>query len=158
MKIEPMYPELQRYAESADHLDMVGTEASLSLREGISKTLSWQPIWLRLLFLARGWLARLMRLEHPSSPPKRTLRPEEISFHPGGRVAFFTVSAGREDTYLVLTAEDTHLIAHLIVEVEPTGIEPENKFQIITAVHYRRWTGPLCFNVIRPSTTSSCVG
>ncbi|MGM0931009.1 MAG: DUF2867 domain-containing protein [Actinomycetota bacterium] len=145
-----MYPELQRYSKSADHLDTVSAKTSLSLREGISNILSWQPIWLKALFVARGGLARLMRLEHPSGRTNRAPRPAEISLRPGGRLAFFTVSASKEDTYLVLTAEDTHLIAHLIVEVEPTGTEPKNNFQITTVVHYRRWTGPLYFNIIRP--------
>ena len=148
--VEPMHREIERFTKSAHHLDAVSAYASLSLRECISNALSWQPTWLKILFLARGGLARLMRLEHPSSRPSRPLRPEEISFHPGGRLAFFTVSAGKEDAFLVLTAEDTHLVGHLIIEVDPTDTGTERRFRVITAVHYRRWTGLLYFNIIRP--------
>ena len=91
-----------------------------------------------------------MRLEHPSGRTNRAPRPEEISLRPGARLAFFTVSASKEDTYLVLTAEDPHLIAHLMVEVAPTGTEPKNNFQITTVVRYRRWTRSLYFNLVRP--------
>jgi NADH dehydrogenase len=148
--LAPMYPEVERFTMSADHVDAVGAGGSLSLREGISNALSWQPAWLKLLFLARGGLARVMRLEHPSSLPDRGLRPEDVSFRSGDRLGFFTISAGMEDAFIVLTAEDTHLIAHLILEVEPEGRELGYQFRITTAVHYRRWTGPLYYNVIRP--------
>ena len=150
MRPEPLHPEIERFTKSADHLDAVSAYASLSLSECISNALAWQPIWLKLLFLARGGLARLMRLKHPSSRPGRPLRPEEISFHPGDNLAFFTVSAGKDDAFLVLSAEDTHLVGHLIVEVDPTDTGPGHRFRIITAVHYRRWTGRLYFNIIRP--------
>lgn len=149
-QFQPMHREIERFTKSAHHLDAVSAYASLSLRECISNALSWQPTWLKILFLARGGLARLMRLEHPSSRPSRPLEPEEISFHPGDRLAFFTVSAGKEDAFLVLTAEDTHLVGHLIIEVDPTDTGTERRFRVITAVHYRRWTGLLYFNIIRP--------
>ncbi len=88
--------------------------------------------------------------EHPSHPPGRSLRPETISFNPGDRLGLFTVSAGKEDAFIVFTAKDTHLIAHLIIEVEPAGKETGDRFRVVTAVYYRRWTGRLYFNVIRP--------
>ncbi|MDF9752377.1 DUF2867 domain-containing protein [Arthrobacter sp. ES3-54] len=150
MTLEPMHREIERFTKPAHHLDAVCAYASLSLRECISNALSWQPTWLKILFLARGGLARLMRIEHPSSRPGRPLRPEEISFRPGDRLAFFTVSAGKEDAFIVLTAEDTHLVGHLIVEEDPTDTGTERRFRIITAVRYRRWTGLLYFNIIRP--------
>lgn len=150
MTLTPRHTEVERFTKSADHLDAVNTYGSLSLREGISNALSWQPTWLKLLFLSRAGLARLMHLKHPSPSSHRTLEPEEISFHPGDKLGFFTVSAGKEDAYIVLTAEDTHLIAHLILEVEPAATDSLCRFQIITAVHHRRWTGPLYFNIIRP--------
>jgi hypothetical protein len=150
VRLAPLHAEVERFTGAANHLDAVSACASLSLREGISNALSWQPAWLKLLFLARGGLAFVMRLEHPSPPPDHGLQPEDVSFRPGGRVGFFTVSAGKEDAYIVLTAEDTHLIAHLILEVAPTCEKPGRTFRLTTAVHYRRWTGPIYFNVIRP--------
>ena len=149
-RLEPMYRDIERFTEPAHHLDAVSVYATLSLRECISNALSWQPTWLKVLFLARGGLARLMRLQHPSSGSSRPLRPEEISFHPGDRLAFFKISAGKDDAFLVLTAADTHLVGHLIIEVDPTDAGTERKFRIITAVQYRRWTGRLYFNIIRP--------
>lgn len=150
MRLESLHREIECFTRSAHHLDAVSAHTSLSLRECISNALAWQPTWLKLLFLARGGLARLMRLKHPSSRPSHPLRPEEISFHPGDRLAFFSVSAGQEDAFLVLTAEDTHLTGHLIVEVDPSDTGTERRFRVITAVHYRRWTGRLYFNIIRP--------
>lgn len=149
-RLDPMYLDTERFTASAHHLDAVSAYTSLSLRECISNALSWQPTWLKILFLARGGLARLMRLQHPSSGSSRPLRPEEISFHPGDRLAFFKISAGKDDAFLVLTAADTHLVGHLIIEVDPTDAGTERKFRIITAVQYRRWTGRLYFNIIRP--------
>ncbi|MBP2216993.1 DUF2867 domain-containing protein [Arthrobacter sp. CAN_C5] len=145
-----MHHEVEHFTRAANHLDAVSGCASLSLRDGISNALSWQPAWLKLLFLARGGLARLMHLEHPPPSQGRGLRPEKISFRPGDRLGFFTVSAGKEDAYIVLTAEDTHLIAHLILEVEPACNASRSTFRLTTAVYYRRWTGPLYFNIIRP--------
>ena len=46
------------------------------------------------------------------------------------------------------SATDTHLTAYLGVVAEP--IPPDNRFHVITIVHYQRWTGPVYFNVIRP--------
>jgi hypothetical protein len=77
------------------------------------------------------------------------LRPEEIPFAPGGKVAFFTVVAADDDRYIVLEAADTHLTGYLAVVTAPSA-GGRARFEVATVVKYHRWTGPLYFNVIRP--------
>ena len=44
---------------------------------------------------------------------------------------------------------DTHLTAALVVVAHPLNFG-RRRFEVITVVHYHRWTGPVYFNVIRP--------
>lgn len=49
----------------------------------------------------------------------------------------------------VFEASDDHLDAYLaVIREQPNA--PTSRFLVVTIVHYRRWTGPLYFNVIRP--------
>ncbi|MFI8770406.1 DUF2867 domain-containing protein [Streptomyces sp. NPDC053792] len=79
----------------------------------------------------------------------RPLRPEEISFSPGDKVAFFTVTDAVVDRYIVLASADTHLTGYLVIVTAPSA-GGRARFEMATIVKYKRWTGPLYFNVIRP--------
>ncbi len=142
-------PELNSLLTSADHVDVKTTEARVTLREFVASALGWQPAWIRALFRARAVLARLLRLRNSDLPAGPRLRPEEIRFTPGSTVWFFTVAAAAEDRLLMLEAADTHLTGYLAVVTEPLAAG-WNRFHVITAVRYHRWTGPLYFNLIRP--------
>lgn len=142
-------PELAALLDGADHVDVKTTEAGVTLREFAAGALGWQPGWMRVLFRARGVLARLLRLRHSDLPAAPRVRPEEIPFSPGGTVWFCTVAAAAEHRYLVLEAADTHLTAYLALVADAAGAG-RSRFHAITIVRYHRWTGPLYFNLIRP--------
>jgi len=137
-------PELQGLLADADHVDVKTVESPAALPEFVAAAMSWQPFWMKGLFAARAVFARLLRLNDPDVPPASKLRPEDIPFTPGGKVHFFTVTAGAEDRYLVMEAADSHLTGYLAVVADP------GRFRVATIVKYHRWTGPFYFNVIRP--------
>ena len=147
-------PELNPLLTGADHVDVKSTEADVTLREFVSGALGYQPGWMRMLFRAmlfraRVVFARLLRLRNPEIQTAPRLRPEKIPFSPGAKVWFFTVVGAAEDRYIFLEASDTHLTGYLAVVAEPLT-NGRTRFHNITIVRYHRWTGPLYFNVIRP--------
>lgn len=142
-------PELNPLLTGADHVDVKTTESNMTLREFVSAMVGWQPGWMKMLFRARTVFARLLRLRYSNIPAGTRLRPEEIPFAPGGEIGFFTIVGAAEDRYIVLEASDTHLTGYLAVVAEPVAVG-RNRFRVATIVKYRRWTGPLYFNVIRP--------
>ncbi|MFD3781761.1 DUF2867 domain-containing protein [Streptomyces sp. NPDC058612] len=148
--MSPLRADLQRYVQAADHIDQVHARAAMSLRECVSVVMSWRPWWLKALLLARRALAQMLRINHPVDTATDDLLPDRLSFINGDKIAFFTVTAADEEEFVVLTAADTHLTVHLVVNRERTGPGPENTFRFLTVVHYHRWTGPLYFNLIRP--------
>ncbi|WP_248958834.1 DUF2867 domain-containing protein [Sphaerisporangium perillae] len=142
-------PELRALLSGADHVDVKTAESTASLRQFVARAMGRSPAWMKALFLARMVLARMLRLRDPSIPAGAPLRAEEISFTPGGKVAFFTVTAAAEDRFIVLEAADTHLAGYLAVVAGPS-VGARTTFEVVTVVKYRRWTGPVYFNVIRP--------
>ncbi|MBU1229989.1 MAG: DUF2867 domain-containing protein [Proteobacteria bacterium] len=123
----------------------------ISLREFLTGMFSYAPCWVRLLFRLRGALARVLRLRHEDVWAAR-VRPEDVPFAPGARVKVFEVDAAREapdDAYWIATGRDAHLDAAIAVLVEPLG-GVRRRFHVYTVVTYKRWTGPLYFNLIRP--------
>jgi len=141
-------PELRPYLDGADHVDVKSATSSAGFREVVARSLSWQPAWLKALFAARVLLARLIRLDEPSAPRGREIRPEDVSFTPGDTMAFFTVADGAEDRFLVVEAADNHLTGRLAVTAEP--VAEGNLYKAITIVHYHRRAGRFYFNLIRP--------
>ncbi|WUH99984.1 DUF2867 domain-containing protein [Spirillospora sp. NBC_00431] len=149
MNLVESISELTPLLSEADHVDVKTATSDASLREFVAGAMSWRPAWMRALFRARAVLARLLRLRDPDVPLGGTLRPEDISFTVGDKIAFFTVAAAAEDRYIVLEAADNHLTGHLTVVTAPTADGPA-RFEVVTVVKYHRWTGPLYFNLIRP--------
>jgi hypothetical protein len=153
-------PELTAVIDGADHVDVKTVTASLSLREFVAATLRFRPRWLVGLFAIRAAFAWLLRLRHPV-PTRVDRRPtaERISFAPGAAAGFFTVTAGQEDTFLLMHASDTHLTGYLAFVVDPadltsaapgSGANARRTFHAVTVVRYHRWTGPVYFAVVRP--------
>lgn len=149
MKTVQAIPELADLLSGADHIDAKTAESQASLREFVAGAMSWQPGWMRALFRARTVLARMLRLREPDIPLGGPLRPEEIPFTPGDKIAFFTVTDAAEDRYLILEAADNHLTCWLAIVTEPSTTG-HARFEMVTVVKYHRWTGPLYFNIIRP--------
>lgn len=142
-------PELKSLANSADHVDVKSAESAATLRECVAAAMAWRPAWMRALFRARSVLARVMRLNEPTVPAGKPLAADELSFAPGANISFFTVVSADEDRYLLLEASDSHLAGYLAVVMHP-GEAACARFDAVTLVKYRRWTGPLYFNIIRP--------
>ncbi|MFI0454479.1 DUF2867 domain-containing protein [Actinomadura sp. 6N118] len=142
-------PELADLLSGADHVDVKTAESQVSLREFVAGAMSWRPGWMRMLFGARTVLARMLRLREPDVPLGGPLHPEEVSFTPGDKIAFFTVTDAAEDRFLVLEAADNHLTCWLAIVTAPSAAG-HARFEMVTVVKYHRWTGPLYFNIIRP--------
>ena len=148
-------PELATLLDGADHVDVKSAESGLPLREFVAAAVGARHWWVTALFGARAVLAWLLRLDQAaSSRSRRPLRPERIPFVPGAAISFFTVTAAQEDRFLLLQASDTHLTGYLAFVVDPAdqsaGVATRRLIQVITVVHFHRWTGPLYFTIIRP--------
>ncbi|WP_067897766.1 DUF6463 family protein [Actinomadura chibensis] len=149
MRIIDRVPELRGLLADADHVDVREAESGASLREFVAGAMGRNPAWMRGLFRARGVLGRVLRLREPDIPIRAVRRPEELSFAPGDRVAFFTVRDASEDRFVVLEASDNHLSCWLAMAREPAA-DGRARFEMATIVKYHRWTGPVYFAVIRP--------
>jgi hypothetical protein len=142
-------PGLTPALAGADHIDIKTVTGHRNLREFLAAMFSYQPGWLTFLYMVRSGLVRLLGLRQNGVPRPAHLRPGDISFRPGAKLAFFRVAAGQEDKFILAEVDDTHLKAGLAVAVEPLG-KGLNRFYVITIVHYHKWTGPVYFNLIRP--------
>lgn len=142
-------------AKGADHVDVKAGVGEVSLREFLAGMFSYAPGWVRLLFRLRGALAAALGLQH-EDVWNAPLRPEDVPFAPGELVKVFVVDAANEaedesqgGAYWIASGRDTHLDAAIAVLVEPLeGVR--RRFHVYTVVTYKRWTGPLYFNLIRP--------
>ncbi|MFP2931161.1 DUF6463 family protein [Pyxidicoccus sp. 3LG] len=140
---------LRPFAEGADHVDVKTVESEASLRAFLAGLLSYQPAWVSALFRVRAVFVRLLGMRQHGMPGPMRSRPEDIPMVRGSAASFFTVRHAEEEHVWVASAADTHLEALLAVVVEP-GEGPRRRFHVVTVVHYRKWTGPVYFNVIRP--------
>ncbi|NRQ32543.1 DUF2867 domain-containing protein [Nonomuraea sp. NN258] len=139
-------PALRTLVDGADLVDVRTIDGQATLRAFAAGALGWAPWWLRGLYLARGVFARLLRTAHPDvRPGSDGMTAADIPFEPGRRIGFFRVVDAVEERYLLLSASDSHLAAHLALVAEP-----ENRFRLVTVVKYLHWTGRLYFAVIRP--------
>ncbi|WP_190818380.1 DUF2867 domain-containing protein [Saccharopolyspora pogona] len=132
--------------EDADHVDTETVRTTTPLRVFIAAAPSRRSPWMRLLWRARKALAVALRLRDTKVPNGDRISPEEVSFTPGDKLAFFTVKGGEEDRYLILEASDNHLVGYLALVAEPA----EERMSATTVVHYKNWRGRLYFTVIRP--------
>ena len=143
--------ELEPFLQNADYVDVKYVEGDVSLREFIASMFSYFPWWLRFLYRVREILVNILGLvkhERPEGLPD--LQPEEVSFEPGEKAFLFVIRSAREDAYWISeTPEDKHLKAYLCIIVDPLK-DDLNRFCVVTIVHYKHWTGPVYFNLIRP--------
>lgn len=146
-KIEGIKPLL----DTADHTDVKVAEGKADMREFIAAMLNYYPWWMGFLFRIRSVLVRILGLVRHSVPETFTpLRPQDVPLTPGETAAFFIVRFAVEHSHWVAeTPPDKHLGAYIAVVVEPVN-ENINRFHVITIVHYKHWTGPVYFNLIRP--------
>ena len=144
-------PEIARLVEGSDYVDRKCVEGNTSLRQFIASMLSYYPWWVVLLYRIRVVLVKILGLvEHEAPEVLPDLQAEEVSFVAGDTVTFFTVYLAKvEQFWIGETPEDKHLKAYFGVVVEPLA-QNLRRFHVTTIVHYKHWTGPLYFNLIRP--------
>ena len=144
-------PEMAPLFERSDYVDIKIVEGHTPLRQFIAAMLSYYPWWIVRLYRIRTVLVKILGLvEHEAPEVLPNLRAEEVSFVPGDAVTFFTVRLAEEERYWVgETPEDKHLKAYFGVVVEPLA-EGRRRFHVATIVHYKHWSGPVYFNLIRP--------
>ncbi len=141
---------VQDYLRECDHFDCKTIEGQVTLREFIAAMLSYYPAWIKSLYAIRWGFVRLLGMKQEGMPDAApNLQPEDISFVAGNDATFFKVERAEEGRFWVASAEDKHLIAYIIVAVEPLTVT-ENRFHVATIVRYNNWAGPVYFNVIRP--------
>ncbi|MGD8343745.1 MAG: DUF2867 domain-containing protein [Desulfobacterales bacterium] len=137
--------------ERSDYVDIKAVEGPTPLRQFIAAMLSYYPWWIVGLYRFRTVLVKILGLvEHEAPEVLPNLRAEDVSFVPGDAVTFFTVRLAKEEHYWVgETPEDKHLKAYFGVVLEHLA-ENRRRFHVATIVHYKHWTGPVYFNLIRP--------
>lgn len=141
-------PELSSLFENADYVEEKNTVGPCDLRTFISKTIFYNPSWMRLLFKIRGVLVRLMGMKQEAIPSGH-VNPSDISFTPGDKCQSFTVTHGKDNEFIAMFNEDKHLSAHLIMASVPQP-DGNNRFYVGTIVHHKHWTGPVYFTIIKP--------
>lgn len=142
-------PDLVTALQQANHLDVRAVTSPVDLRSFIAGVLGYQPGWMTFLYRVRWGFVRLLGMKQEGIPRSPRLRPEEVTFTPGEKAAFFTVKDAQEDRYWIAGGDDKHLDFVLGIVVEPLA-DGTRRFHAITLVHYNHWTGPVYFNVIRP--------
>ncbi len=147
-QIVKQIPTLEPLLTKADHVDVKTIDSAADMRTFIAGMLSYSPFWLKFLYAVRWVFVRLLGMRQEGGPLARPLQPSDISLTPGDAATFFTVTTAELEKYWVAEAADTHLIAYIGVVVEP--LTQGNRYHVVTIVHYRHWTGPVYFNVIRP--------
>jgi hypothetical protein len=139
------------YQKNADYVDVKTIEGQVSLQEFIAAMLSHYPAWMVVLYRIRAIVVRLLglaRQEKPDTPYR--LYPQDVPLTPGEKAAFFIVRDARKDAYWIAeTPKDKHLRAYFGVAAEQLQAS-HKRFHVITVVHYKHWTGPVYFNLIRP--------
>jgi hypothetical protein len=138
------FPSLCSLLAGADHVDVTTVVGPGELRPFLAGMLAWEPRWVRFLFAVRSRLVRLIGLRQEGHFRAPHFHPADVPMTPGRPAAFFTVRLADEERYWAADVEERHLRAALCV------VREGERFSLVTIVHYRHWTGPLYFNVIRP--------
>ena len=151
MSLIKQIPEMAPLLERSDVVDIKTAEGHTTLRQFIASMLSYYPWWIVLLYRFRTVVVKFLGLvKHEAPEVLPNLQAEDVSFVAGDEVTFFTVRLAKEEKYWVgETPEDKHLRAYFGVVVEPVA-DNRRRFHVVTIVHYKHWTGPVYFNLIRP--------
>ncbi|WP_027722487.1 DUF2867 domain-containing protein [Maridesulfovibrio zosterae] len=139
---------LDKLIGNADHIDSKVVIGDCSLEQFLDRLIRYEPLWLCWLYKVRSVIAKLMGLEHGEIGHTKAMQ-KKLDYTPGGKVDFFTSVDFKPDEYWVGKAEDKHLCGYIGAVAVPLS-NGKTKFHIFTIVHYRNWTGPLYFNLIRP--------
>ncbi|WP_461210605.1 DUF2867 domain-containing protein [Desulfocurvus sp. DL9XJH121] len=141
-------PGLEQILREADHVDVKTFTGSCGLPTFLARLLSHDPAWIKALYAVRSALVPLLGISR-SVPERTSLDPSAVPFAPGEKLRFLTVLCAEPERYWLGEAVENHLTAWFGVAAEPSG-GGAVRFHVLTAVRYRRWTGALYFNCIRP--------
>ena len=132
----------------ANHVDVRTMDTSGSLRGFAAAMLAYQPRWVTALYHVRRVLVRALGMKQDGVPHAATFSAATLPSAEGEKVGFFTVRMATSDVWAA-EAEEKHLRATLAVVAAPgpIGLRP---LHVVTIVHYKHWTGPVYFNLIRP--------
>jgi hypothetical protein len=144
-------PDLKTVLRNADHVDVKTVQGRVSLSGFIAAMLTYSPAWLVFFYRIRKVFVLLLGMRQDDDPELlKPLNAEDISFQPGETASFFTVRYAEKDQYWIAeTPDDKHLRAFVGIFKQRVN-QQENRFHVMTIVHYKHWTGPVYFNVIRP--------
>ena len=135
--------------DKADDLHDLVVDTDMSLREFMAGALSYMPGWMRFLYRIRKYLVLLLGTRQDGIPDAETIRPEELSFTPGEKGAFFTITGAQEDAYWIGEASDRMIVGHLAVVREELATG-SHRFHFLSGASYRHWTGRIYYNLILP--------
>ena len=141
-------PQLEKICADADHVYGVDFDSRREMEDFLIRLMSYKPGWLTFLYKVRGVLARIMGLKHDEFID-HGLEVSDYDFTRGGKVDFFDSVDFEADRFWIGAAEDKHLIGYIGVVSEPASAGLHH-YHVFTIVHYKHWTGPLYFNLIRP--------
>lgn len=142
--LDRRFPALAPLLRGASHVDVVTRPGTRPLREVVAAMMAYEPKWIRLLYHVRRVFVRFLGLRQPGIPAAPRWTPEEVPMAVGAPAAFFRVRTAEEERHWAVDIEEKHLRAALCVVREASQVS------LVTIVHYRHWTGPIYFNVIRP--------
>ena len=144
-------PQLKGILRNADHVDVKTVQGQVNLTGFIAAMLSFRPAWLVFFYRIRKVFVRLLGMRQDDDPKVlKPLRAEDIPFQPGETASFFIVRHAQKDRYWIAeTQEDKHLRAFFGIFIHGVN-QRVNRFHVMTVVHYKHWTGPVYFNIIRP--------
>ena len=141
-------PPLQKICSNADHIYSVGFESRRDMEDFLIRLMSYKPGWLTFLYKVRGVLAGVMGLKHDEFM-NHGLEVTDYDFNRGGQVDFFNSIDFETDRFWIGEATDKHLSGYIGVVSEPAE-NGMHHYHVFTIVHYKHWTGPVYFNLIRP--------
>ena len=141
--------EIRTLFDTADYVGVKTVETDDNLERFLIKIFSYRPALIRWMYRLRAPLVRLIGFKQAPLPEMDEWIPAEFPMLPCGMVWFFTVQKVKKDRFWIAGCpRDRHLDADLAVVARPLRGKRQ-RFYLITAVHYKHWTGPLYFNVIR---------
>jgi hypothetical protein len=143
------FPGVAQLTQNANHVDVKSIISRKPFRHFVTEFLDYQPGWVTFLYGVRLVFVRFLGMKQAGLPRPPQHTPDQLPMMPGQKAAIFKVRAAVDDMYWAGEADDSHLRATLVIVREPLGTV-ENRYYVMTIVHYHNWAGPVYFNVIRP--------
>ena len=143
------FKPLAEIAEGADDFHVLTFESRKTLRQALAAMLSYSPGWMRFLYRVRKWFVLMLGVRQELDHDQPAMTPEEISFSPGDKAAFFTVTVAEEDRFWLAQAQDAMIVGYVGLAAEPleNGV---TRFHLVSGAKYLRWTARIYYNVISP--------